>query len=59
MDITASTRFTAKNGKTYEVADRSTWVSNGREIAMVHLVKDGVTTNFTRNMPVADIRAAI
>lgn len=59
MDINEGTRFTAKNGKTYETTDRTPWEANGRMVTMVRLVKDGKPTAFTRNMPVADIEAAI
>lgn len=55
MDTNEGTQFTAKNGKTYETTGRTPWEANGRMVTMVRLVGTG----YTRNMPVADIEAAI
>jgi hypothetical protein len=59
MDTNEATRFTAKNGKTYETTDRTPWEANGRMVTMVRLVKDGCPTAYTRNMAVAEIEQAI
>lgn len=50
-------RFTAANGKTYEADLSYTWDNGDGPIARAYLVKDGVVSNFSRNMKVSAIEA--
>lgn len=54
-------RFTAKNGKTYEAdLDPSHgWDNGDGRIVSAYLVKDGVVTNYSRNMKVAEIESLV